>query len=76
MTRNEYDEIKPMLLDTLRTYPTMEPMDMFNRLLDDCKLSEHETKEAIGRLLDDQYLLFTKDRKFRMASPEETLARY
>ena len=72
MTRSEYDRIRPRLLKTLQTYGPMSPMDMFNRLLDDCNLSDRDTKEAIGRLLDDRVLLFTKDRKFRVA-PEETL---
>ena len=74
MTRGEFDEIRPKLLDTLQTYKPMAPMEMFKRLIADCELSDHDTKEAIGRLLDDRDLLFTKDRKFRLASPEETLA--
>ena len=73
MTRNKYDEIRPALLKALETYPPMAPMEMFKRLIADCELSDHDTKEAIGRLLDDRDLLFTKDRKFQLA-PEETLA--
>lgn len=73
MTRSEYDCIRPRLLKTLQTYEPMAPMDLFQQLLKDCNLSDHETKEAIGRLLDDRFLLFTKDRKFQLA-PEETLA--
>lgn len=72
MKRCEYDRIRSKLLATRQEYPPMVPMDLFQQLRKACNLSDHDTKEVIGRLLDDRVLLFTKDRKFQLA-PEETL---
>ena len=70
MTRDEFDDIKPRLLGILNEQPPLSPRDLFDKLIEVGELSDSQAMDAIGRLIDDGDIRFSKSRKFEVATPQ------
>ncbi len=70
MTREEFDDIRPKLMDILQNSPPLAPRDMLDKLVKDGNLSDSQAMDAIGRLIDDGGIRFSKSRKFEVAVPQ------
>ena len=70
MTRKEFDDIRPRLLDIIQNSPPLAPRDLLNKLIKDGDLSDPQARDAIGRLIDDGDLRFSRSRKFEVATPQ------
>ena len=64
MTREEFDEIKPRLLDVLSESPPLTPQELLEKLTTDVKLENSVARNAIWRLIDDGDIHVSLDRKF------------
>ena len=70
MTREEFDDIRPKLLDIIQNSPPLAPRDLFDKLIKVGELSDSQAMDAIGRLIDDGDIRFSKSRKFEVATPQ------
>ncbi len=70
MTREEFDDIRPKLMDILHNSPPLAPRDLLDKLIKDGDLSDSQARDAIGRLIDDGDLRFSRSRKFEVAVPQ------
>ena len=53
MTREEFDKIKPRLLDVLVESPPLTPQEFLEKLTTDVELEDSVARNAIWRLIDD-----------------------
>ena len=73
MTRNEYDEIRPGLLEALDEYAPLSSGELKQKLAEVYgELSEYEIRESMRRLVDDGDLFITKDLKLVLSSKVPT----
>ena len=70
MTREEFDEIRPRLLDILYKSSPLTPHDLLDKLIEDGMLTDSQASDAIERLIDDGDLHLSRDRKFEAAVPQ------
>ena len=70
MTREEFEGIKPKLMEILQNTPPLAPFDLLSKLIEDGALSDSQARDAIGRLIDDGDLSFSRERKFEVAVPQ------
>ena len=70
MTREEFNDIRPKLLDIIQSSPPLAPRDLLDKLIKIGHLSDSQARDAIGRLIDDGDLRFSRSRKFEIAVPQ------
>ena len=67
MTREEFDDIRPRLLEIIQNSPPLAPRDLLDKLIKVGGLSDSQARDAIVRLIDDGDLHFNRSRKFEVA---------
>lgn len=67
MTRKQFDEIRPRLLEILLESSPLAPHDLLDKLVKDVSLADSEASNAICRLIDDGDIRLSLDRKFEAA---------
>jgi hypothetical protein len=67
MTREEYDKIKPLLLDVLVKSSPLTPEQFLEKLTSDVELEDSVARNAIWRLIDDGDIHVSLERKFEAA---------
>jgi hypothetical protein len=67
MTREEFDDIRPKLIDSLKCKPPLNASDLLSTLVGAADLSESEARNAIWRMIDDGDIRLSLDRKFEVA---------
>ena len=70
MTREEFDAIKPDLLEVIANSSPMDLYELLKRLTTGANLQDSQARSAIWRLLDDGDIRLTLDRKFEVAVPQ------
>ena len=70
MTREEFDDIKLKLIDSLEKQPPLNAADLLSTLVNAGDISESEARNAIWRLIDDGDIHLSRDRKFEVALPQ------
>ncbi len=70
MTRKEFDDIKPRLLDILRDVSPVPPRELLDELVKYGELPDSEARNAIWRLIDDGDIRLSLDRRFEVTVPQ------
>lgn len=72
MTREEFDRIKPLIMDVLAELPPLTPQELLDALTSTppLELQDSAARNAIWRLIDDGDLRLTLERKFEVAIPQ------
>ena len=68
MSREEFDELRPRVLEAIKEIPPQRPRDFHADLMEAVGLTDRQTRDVLGRLLNDGDLLFSKSRNFEAAS--------
>ena len=73
MTREEFDIIRPQIVDILANLSPLTPHELLDALTSDpqLQLQDSDARNAIWRLIDDGDIRLSLDRKFEVAIPQD-----
>ena len=73
MTREEFDMIRPQIVDILANLSPLTPHELLDALTSDLRLQlqDSDARNAIWRLIDDGDIRLSLDRKFEVAIPQD-----
>ena len=67
MTREEFNRMKPDILEVLASKPPLDPQELIEILSEKLHLDIPESRHATWRLIDDGDIRLSLDRKFELA---------
>ena len=73
MTREEFDIIRPQIVDILANLSPLTPHELLDALTSDpqLQLQDSDARNAIWRLIDDGDIRLSLDRKCEVAIPQD-----